>query len=91
MKSLHRFPLFDRTGEFDDHREVLDQPTILEPHDDRTDGCVSVPIRSVVSSIAGPAVEFGPFTLDSDEVVKLHNALVSHINSFPSMYRMKSR
>lgn len=90
MKALHRFPLFDRTGEFDDHREVLDQPTILELHDDRTDGCVSVPVRSVVSSIAGPAIEIGHLTLDSGEVVKLYNALSSHINSFPSEYRVRS-
>lgn len=61
MRSLHRFPLFDRTGEYDDYREVIDQPTILEPHDDRTDQCVSVPVRSVISATAGPAVEIGPF------------------------------
>jgi hypothetical protein len=91
MRSLHRFPLFDRTGEYDDYREVIDQPTILEPHDDRTDQCVSVPVRSVISATAGPAVEIGPFTLDTGEVVKLFNALGRHIDRFPSEFNVLPR
>lgn len=87
--SLHRFPLFDRTGEFDDFREVVDHPTVLEPHDDRTDQCVSIPVRSVMSAISGPAVEVGPFTLDTGEVVKLYNALAGHINNFPNEFQMR--
>ncbi|WP_166905971.1 hypothetical protein [Mycobacterium sp. DL440] len=89
MRTLHRFPLVDRTGEFDDFRQVVDQPTILEPHDDRTDQCVSIPVRSVLSAVSGPAVEIGPFTLDSSEVVKLHNALGAHIRAFPSEFRVR--
>lgn len=84
---LHRFPLFDRTGQWDDYREVIDHPCVLEPHDDRTDQCVSLPIRSVLSATCGPAFEVGPFTFDTSEVVKLYNALASHINSFPSEFR----
>jgi len=90
VKSLHRFPLVDRSGEFDDFREVIDHPTILEPHDDRTDQCVSIPVRSVISATCGPAVEVGPFTLDTPEVVKLYNALASHINSFPSEFQERA-
>ena len=86
MIPLHRFPLIDRTGEFDDFRTVIDQLTVLEPHDDRTDECVSIPVRSVVSAIAGPAVEVGPYTLDTTEVVKLYNALAQHINGFPGEF-----
>lgn len=89
MRSLHRFPLVDRSGEFDDHRMVVDHPAILEPHDDRTDECVSIPVRSVISALCGPAVELGPFTLDTSEVVKLYNALAQHINEFPSEFKFK--
>ena len=84
-----RFELFDRTGKYDDDRQVIDGPVILEPHDDRSDMCVSLPVRSVISSTAGIAVEIGPFTLDSPEVVKLYNALADHINAFPSEYRIR--
>lgn len=89
MKTLHRFPLIDRTGEFDDFRTVIDQSAILEPHDDRTDECVSIPVRSVISAIAGPAVEVGPFTLDTSGVVKLYNALAQHINNFPGEFHLR--
>lgn len=85
----HQFPPFDRAGEFDDLREVIDGPVMLEPHDDRTDQCVGLPVRSVISAVAGPAVEIGPFTLDTGDVVKLYNALASHINCFGSEFRMK--
>lgn len=88
MRPLHRYPLVDRTGEFDDHREVIDQLCVLEPHDDRADECVSIPVRSVISAIAGPAVEVGPFTLDTPEIVKLYNALSAHINTFRADYRL---
>lgn len=91
MRSLHRFPLVDRTGEFDDLREIVDHPCVLEPHDDRTDGCVSIPVRSVTSAVAGPAIELGPFTLDTHGVVKLYNALSQHIQSFPSEFRAPGR
>ncbi|OBB15500.1 hypothetical protein A5731_00600 [Mycolicibacterium conceptionense] len=83
-----RFKLIDRTGKFDSHRDVIDAPCVLEPHDDRTDMCVSLPVRSVVSQTAGVAVEIGPFTLDTGEVVKLYNALAAHINTFPSEFRL---
>lgn len=86
MKSLHRFPLIDRSGEHDDFRDVIEHSCVLEPHDDRVDQCVSIPVRSVISAIAGPAIELGPFTLDTPEVVKLYNALVQHINSFPGEF-----
>jgi len=88
-KPQGRFPLIDRTGQSDDFREVIDGPVMLEPHDDRSDQCVSLPVRSVISAVAGPAVEIGPFTLDTGEVVKLHNALAAHINSFPSEFRAR--
>ena len=85
-----RFRLVDRTGKWDDHREIVSQPVILEPHDDHSDMCVSIPVRSVISATAGIAIEVGPYTLDSSEVVKLHNALADHINSFPSEYRIRA-
>lgn len=85
----YRFQLVDRTGKFDDHREVLTDDCVIEPHDDRTDMCVSIPVRSVISATAGPAIEIGPYTLDSPEVVKLHNTLADHINSFPSEFRVR--
>lgn len=85
-----RFQMFDRTGQFDDHREVIDGPVMTEPHDDRSDQCVSLPVRSVISATAGPAIEIGPFTFDTSEVVKLYNALSSHINNFPSEFKVKS-
>lgn len=69
--------------------EVLDELTVLEPGDDRTDGFVAVPVRSVWNEGCGPAVEIGPFTLDDREVVKLYNALTQHINNFPSQFRFK--
>lgn len=84
-----RFDLFDRTGQFDDFRDVINESATLEPHDDRTDMCVSIPVRSVISATAGPAVEIGPFSLDSPEVVKLYNALADHINRFPSEFRAR--
>lgn len=83
---MHRFPLVDRTGEFDECRDVIDHLAILEPHDDRSDECVSLPVRSVISATCGPAVEIGPFTLDTPEVAKLYNALASHVAAFPSEF-----
>lgn len=90
MKSIHRFPLVDRTGDFDDLREVISQPTILEPHDDRADECVSIPVRSVISATCGVALEIGPFTFDTGEVVKLYNALAQHIGTFPGDFKLKA-
>lgn len=84
-----RFDLFDRTGQFDDFREVIAGPVTLEPHDDRTDMCVSVPVRLVISSTAGPAIEIGPFTLDSRDIVTLYNALAAHINTFTGEFKVR--
>ena len=83
------FRLIDRTGQWDDHREVIGETVLTEPHDDHSDTCVTLPVRSVVSAIAGPAVEIGPYTFDSPEVVKLYNALADHLNSFPMQYRIR--
>lgn len=85
-----RFQLFDRTGQFDDFRAVIDGPAMLEPHNDHTDMCVSLPVRSVISATAGPAVEIGPFTLDSGDVVTLYNALAAHINTFTSEFTVRT-
>ncbi len=97
-----RFPLFDRPPydpellmvdgmptiiADDPDRDITDHEVIIEPHDARSDFCVSIPVRSVVSSIAGPAIEIGPFTLDTPEVAKLYNQLARHINRFPSEFK----
>lgn len=69
-------------------RDVIEELTLLEPSDVRTDSSVTIPVRSVWNPACGPAVEVGPFTLDDCEVVKLYNALGRHINSFPHNYRL---
>jgi hypothetical protein len=71
-------------------RTVLDELTELEPLDERSDSFVSVPVRSVVTAGAGPSVEFGPFSLDSKDVVRLHNALIDHMTAFPSEYKFRT-
>jgi hypothetical protein len=85
----YRFQLVDRTSEFDDLRTIIADDCVIEPHDDRTDMCVSIPVRSVISAAVGPAIEIGPFTLDTSDVVKLHNTISDHINSFPTEFTVR--
>lgn len=93
----HRFPVFDGDYKQDidvidgvshliPKRDVVEELTILEPADDRTDLFATVPVRSVWNPACGPAVEIGPFSLDAREVIKLHNAIAKHINTFRSYY-----
>lgn len=97
---MSRFPVFD--GEYKPQIEVIDgvptffqvhdvlnELTVLEPADERTDSFASIPVRSVWTDGCGPAIELGPFTLDDREVVKLFNALAKHINTFPSQFKLR--
>lgn len=68
-------------------RTVLEHLTTLEVLDERTDEFVSIPIRSVITAGSGPAIEFGPFCVGTNDVVDLHNALLSHINTFRAEFR----
>ena len=69
--------------------DVIDELTTLEPADDRTDFFASIPVRSVWNPSCGPAVEIGPFSLDTREIIKLYNALAKHINNFPGEFTLK--
>ena len=100
---MSAFPLFDRPPYKpevadidgvthiivdDPDRDFTDDELVLEPHDTRTDMCVALPIRSVVSSGFGPAIEIAPFTLDSKDVAALYNLLGRHIARFNSEFRL---
>ncbi len=67
-------------------RSVLAEHGVIEPHDDREDCTVAIPIRTVHTPWAGLSIEIGPYSLDSSEIVRLHNYLVEHINSTNGAY-----
>ena len=97
---MTRFPVFD--GQYKPEvvvvdgvpticnvHEVIEELAVLEPSDDRNDFFVSIPVRSVRNEGCGPAVEIGPFTLDTREIVKLYNALARHVNNFAGEFQFK--
>ena len=97
---MSRFPVFD--GQYKPEvvvvdgvpaicnvHEVIEELTVLEPSDDRTDFFAAVPVRSVWNEGCGPAVEIGPFSLNTREIVKLYNALARHINNFADEFKFK--
>lgn len=71
----------------DPDREVLEEAVMLEPYDQRTDTSVYVPVRSSWQSACGPAFELGPFTLDSADTARLHNAMIRHFKRFPGEFQ----
>jgi hypothetical protein len=87
---MSRFPILDydrNLCEFASNgREVLHESAI-EPSVAETDEWVTLPIRSIVDNNNGAGFEIGPYSLTNSDVVALHNALVDHMNNFPSDFR----
>lgn len=70
-------------------RDVVEEHCILEPLDERVDYFTTIPVRSVITSGCGPAIEIGPFSLDDTQIVMLYNALGAHINAFRSEFKVR--
>lgn len=93
-----RFPTFDGDRKpyiqvidgvptFVTNRHDVEELAVLEPVDTRNDFFASVPLRSAWNDACGPCFEIGAFDLDDGQVVALFNALLRHIERFPSTFR----
>lgn len=71
-------------------RALLQEHGSIEVLDERTDDFVSLPLRTVHTSGAGISMEIGPFSLTTQEIVTLHNAIADHINSTEGEFRMRA-